>query len=81
MTQFQKIIKYVAISFAFFLIFSVFSFVVLIFSSIATISEEESTEISQEFQNDYYQFNIELKNLNQKKMNKKIQHIIINGGW
>lgn len=64
MTQFQKIIKYVAISFAFFLIFSVFSFVVLIFSSIATISEEESTEISQEFQNDYYQFNIELKNLN-----------------
>ncbi len=58
MTQFQKIIKYVAISFAFFLIFSVFSFVVLIFSSIATISEEESTEISQEFQNDYYQFNI-----------------------
>ena len=64
MTQFQKIIKYVAISFAFYLIFSVFSFVVLIFSSIATISEEESTEISQEFQNDYYQFNIELKNLN-----------------
>ena len=64
MTQFQKIIKYVAISFAFFLIFSVFSFIVLIFSSIATISEEESTEISQEFQNDYYQFNIELKNLN-----------------
>lgn len=58
MTQFQKIIKYVAISFAFFLIFSVFSFVVLIFSSIATISEEESTEISQKFQNDYYQFNI-----------------------
>ncbi len=58
MTQFQKIIKYVAISFAFFLIFSVFSFVVLIFSSIATISEEESTEISQVFQNDYYQFNI-----------------------
>lgn len=58
MTQFQKIIKYVAISFAFFLIFSVFSFVVLIFSSITTISEEESTEISQEFQNDYYQFNI-----------------------
>lgn len=58
MTQFQKIIKYVAISFAFFLIFSVFSFIVLIFSSIATISEEESTEISQEFQNDYYQFNI-----------------------
>ena len=58
MTQFQKIIKYVAISFAFFLIFSVFSFVVLIFSSIATISEEESTENSQEFQNDYYQFNI-----------------------
>lgn len=61
MTEMQKVIKYVAISFAFFLIFSIFSFTIFVVSSFVTTSQkEETSEITKEYQDDYEKLSIQL---------------------